>query len=177
MGRHLCPRLPFDTGQRLNGLRGLQRGPIQADTLVRDAGRVLDTPNSRPVGALSLVRGELHVTNHHTDPGTPWGAKMFIAKRKGNIHVDVRARGRAKRSAPRKAAGYTRVAPKSTKLLRHPNRQWHADTRAHRHSGTQTLAHDGTHGTVARRHSHTTAPTAQWHVDTRTQRHLRHSGT
>ena len=105
------------------------------------------------------------------------GAKLFIAKRKGNIHVDVRARGRAKRSAPRKAAGYTRVAPKSTKLLRHPNRQWHADTRAHRHSGTQTLAHDGTHGTVARRHSHTTAPTAQWHVDTRTQRHLRHSGT
>ena len=105
------------------------------------------------------------------------GAKVFIAKRKGNIHVDVRARGRAKRSAPRKAAGYTRVAPKSTKLLRHPNRQWHADTRAHRHSGTQTLAHDGTHGTVARRHSHTTAPTAQWHVDTRTQRHLRHSGT
>ena len=105
------------------------------------------------------------------------GTKMFIAKRKGNIHVDVRARGRAKRSAPRKAAGYTRVAPKSTKLLRHPNRQWHADTRAHRHSGTQTLAHDGTHGTVARRHSHTTAPTAQWHVDTRTQRHLRHSGT
>ena len=102
---------------------------------------------------------------------------MFIAKRKGNIHVDVRARGRAKRSTPRKAAGYTRVAPKSTKLLRHPNRQWHADTRAHRHSGTQTLAHDGTHGTVARRHSHTTAPTAQWHVDTRTQRHLRHSGT
>ena len=38
---------------------------------MRDAGRVLDTPNSRPVGALSLVRGELRVTNHHTDPGTP----------------------------------------------------------------------------------------------------------
>ena len=32
------------------------------------------------------------------------GAKGVYCKRKGNIHVDVRARGRAKRSAPRKAA-------------------------------------------------------------------------
>jgi len=80
-----------------------------------------------------------------------------LQNHKRNIHVGVRARGRAKRSAPRKAAEYARVAPKSTKLLRHPNRQWHADTRAQRHSGTQTLAHDGTHGTVARRHTRTTA--------------------
>jgi len=41
------------------------------------------------------------------------GAKVFIAKRKGNIHVDVRARGRAKRSAPRKAAA---CAPSGTYL-------------------------------------------------------------
>ena len=30
--------------------------------------------------------------------------KIVYCKHKGNIHVDVRARGRAKRSAPRKAA-------------------------------------------------------------------------
>ena len=31
----------------------------------------METPNSRLVGDVSLVRGELRVTNHHTDPGTP----------------------------------------------------------------------------------------------------------
>ena len=32
------------------------------------------------------------------------GGKIVYCERKGNIRVDVRARGRAKRSAPRKAA-------------------------------------------------------------------------
>ena len=32
------------------------------------------------------------------------GGKIVYCKRKGNIRVDVRAKGRAKRSAPRKAA-------------------------------------------------------------------------
>jgi len=76
LGRHLCPRLPFDTGQRLNGLRGLQRRPIQADTLVREAGRVLETPNSRLVGdrVASPGRTPRHKPSHRPRNPMLWSA-------------------------------------------------------------------------------------------------------
>jgi hypothetical protein len=51
-----------------------------------------ESPNKRIVSDDSLSRKKEE------------GGKIVYCERKGNIRVDVRARGRAKRSAPRKAA-------------------------------------------------------------------------
>ena len=93
--KRITPTLGKTLQEKVQARRvALQEGSIDAGTAVAQ------TLRERNQLAGSLHAPTVKARKHQQRRG----GKIVYCERKGNIRVDVRARGRAKRSAPRKAA-------------------------------------------------------------------------